>query len=175
MGSPKTLLVQLAVDDQQSARLQNVVKDNLDSRHIDYKHFKKVHPVHCTLAFYNDVPDFDALVDKLYSAHRDKNFDITAVGLVKDDFCITLLIDKSTIQLPIFPPEKHAHLTMALHKRKPVYSNTLLCRLTAKKERSEALSEDELFIDLTPPVRLTGTLEIKKFQVTSGNDIARAV
>ncbi len=155
---PVYVSIQLSGDETESLKrkLIEVMPDT------DWSHYETQRggedPGHVTLVYFRDLPrdEYVKVVDETYRPQLGTEVKINVVGFVKDEHCITAIVDPNSINLPIYPEDKAPHITMMLHEKKPFYSNELI----AKKDDDDV----QLINDFDPfvvkgSVHLVGTLK----------------
>jgi ubiquitin-protein ligase len=155
------IFVKLALDSEQTTRLQNVI--DFYSLGLDFEIKRNIRvPAHQTLVYFRDLPrdQYADVVNDIYAPLQDKLIEVNVTAIVADGKCVALLTDaprcsENGMEVPCYPQDKVPHLTMRLRDRsiKPVYSNVLAKRVTAGRESGQ-LHRWDTYVELPQPIKL---------------------
>jgi ubiquitin-protein ligase len=145
---------------QTSQQLFEHMKKQLgDAETAQYKTFKdENNPAHITVIFNNDksFEDYCQILKNEYLPNLNSEIDVEIIGYGRDPTCVAF-VARLPANVPVYPVGKKVHITMALSEtQKPVYSNTLLTRLS---EASYQLVPKEELVVFSEPLKIKGVLK----------------
>lgn len=154
------VFVKLALDSEQTTRLQNLL-DFYDVGKVFHVNRSIKAPAHQTLVHQNDMPmdQYTDVIRDIYAPLQSQLIDLSVTAIVADDDCVAFLTNVPTCandsKLPFYPKDKELHVTMRLRTRsiKPVYSNVLAKRILCNRRKGE-MAQGDVYIELPQPVKL---------------------